>query len=161
MQTFTLSRRAQTARSTQGALLNGTTEICAILEGGADKSCAPHWRIPAGIYQLGFHGPSKFDVAPYNYPLRFQTMGLMPGHMIEVKGVPGRSDILIHPGDSFEDTDGCLLTGGKVIAGPNGDFIIPGGSGLAFQKVWPILSRAIDDDGAQLIVQDISTPLVA
>jgi len=153
METFTLHRWSQTVRSTRGQLLDGNTILCDILEGGANTP--PHYRIPAGTYYLDFHGPSKFDAAPYNYPERFASIGLTAVHMIEVKDVPGRTAILIHPGDAVTDTDGCLLTGTHVIAGPDGDYIIPGGSGTAFEKVWPILAAAIRGECAQLVVCDI------
>ena len=153
MEAFTLHRWTATARSTRGQLLDGCTILCDILEGGA--ASAPHYRIPAGTYYLGFHGPSKFDYPPYSYPERFASIGLTAGHMIEVKGVPGRTAILIHPGDTVADTDGCLLTGVSVIAGPDEDYIIPGGSATAFDKVWPIIAAAINSDGAQLTVHDI------
>ena len=154
MQTFTLSRWTDTPRSTRGQLFDGATILCDILEGGANSP--PHYRIQAGTYYLGFHGPSKFDNPPYSYPQRFAAIGLTAGHMIEVKGVPGRTAILIHPGSKFSDSEGCLMVGMSVIAGPDGDFIVPGGmSAPAFEKVWPLLAAAINTDGAQLTIHDI------
>lgn len=52
------------------------------------KSC-----IPAGIYALK------------------RGMFAKHGDCFEVTGVPGRSAILIHPGNTEEDTEGCILLG--------------------------------------------------
>jgi len=65
-------------------------------------------RIPAGIYELiirkfgGFH--EKFS----------KKFSEWHKGMIEIKNVPGFTDILIHPGNSEKDTSGCLLPGGEI-----------------------------------------------
>lgn len=53
--------------------------------------------IPAGSYQLGLRKSPKFGP-----------------DTIEVLGVPGFSDILIHSGNRDEDTAGCVLVGDAV-----------------------------------------------
>ena len=36
------------------------------------------------------------------------------GYAYKVRHVPGRTDILIHPGNIVGDTDGCIILGDKV-----------------------------------------------
>lgn len=72
-------------------------------------------RIPAGLYELELKpiGSSRFDTAMWNKPpLRYCGM-------IRIKNVPGFEEILIHPGNSDEDTEGCVLVGlrSDLIAG--------------------------------------------
>lgn len=64
-------------------------------------------RIPAGLYELELKkiGESRFDTRAWNNPpLRYYGM-------IRVKNVPGYSEILVHPGNTDEDTEGCILVG--------------------------------------------------
>lgn len=151
MQTFRLQRLAETAFSTSGVMIGPDGSALAhILERGPNDS--QHPRIPAGTYRLKFHGPSHFDEV---YSGMFGADGLKPGMMVEVAGVPGRTAILIHCGNSFTDSLGCLLTGTSVAKGHDGNFIIPGGlSHPAFHKLWPLLAAAIEGEGAELVVTD-------
>lgn len=50
--------------------------------------------IPAGTYTCKRRRSEKFNMDVY-----------------EVENVPGRSAILIHPGNTTEDTEGCILPG--------------------------------------------------
>lgn len=49
--------------------------------------------IPAGKYKIKIHNSPKF------------------GRVFQVMDVPGRSQILIHAGNTKEDTHGCILLG--------------------------------------------------
>lgn len=158
MQTFRLQRLADTAFSTSGIFTGPDGSVLAhILERGAHDS--QHPRIQPGTYRLKFHGPSHFDAT---YSAMFGMDGLKPGMMVEVVGVPGRTAILVHCGNGFTDSLGCLLAGTSVVKGHDGNFIIPGGqSHPAFHKLWPILAAAIEGDGAELMVVDPAPGLVA
>lgn len=57
----------------------------------ANVSC-----IPAGTYEIARNISPKF------------------GETIEVKNVPNRSNILMHAGNSFKDTKGCILVGNNI-----------------------------------------------
>lgn len=79
--------------------------FCHGLEQEYDPNNTPNnSRIPAGTYRLrarrfgGFHK-------------RYSEMFDFHKGMIEVIGVPGRSDILIHVGNYHTDTKGCPLVG--------------------------------------------------
>lgn len=152
MQTFTLSRVAEDANSTSGQLLDEAGKVLvAILEGG--KATPGHTRIPAGTFPLQKkNGWSKFD-ARYrrSFPSWYQGM-------VEVAGVPDRSDILIHTGNTFGDSEGCLLAGLVIVKGKTG-FEIPAGASMpAFNLLYPLLYRAINQGETQMIVRDIGQP---
>lgn len=53
-----------------------------------EKSC-----IPCGTYKYFYVNHPKF------------------GNAFEIEDVPGRTEILIHPGNYFEETKGCILPG--------------------------------------------------
>ena len=62
-------------------------------------------RIPAGIYRIGVRCVGGFD---RRYAQRFPDMHQ---GMLQVLDVPGFEYILIHIGNTDEDTAGCLLVG--------------------------------------------------
>jgi len=62
-------------------------------------------RIPAGIYKMGVRTVGGFD---YRYTRKFPEFHQ---GMLEIKNVPGFEYVLIHVGNTDEDTDGCLLVG--------------------------------------------------
>lgn len=85
-------------------------------------------RIPAGVYKLGLVNSPRFS--------------RMYGHdMIWVKNVPGFSNILIHPGNTKTDTEGCLLLGKKVGSLNKKRAVLDSKS--AYSEVYPIVSEAI------------------
>jgi hypothetical protein len=49
--------------------------------------------IPSGSYTISLHDPPKH------------------GQCLSVHSVPGRTNILIHKGNTLEDTEGCILLG--------------------------------------------------
>jgi len=90
-------------------------------------------RIPAGEYQVGVRVVGGFDA---RYSKKFPTFH---AGMLQVLDVPGFDYILIHIGNTDEDTAGCLLVG----AGCNtsGDLSISS-SRLAYQDLY---RKAIGD----------------
>lgn len=96
--------------STNGLLFNITggkrTFVCYTLEDEhRDKKVKHETRIPQGTYQIklrtwgGFHS---------KYSRRFADVHV---GMLEITDVPNFTDILIHGGNTDEDTSGCLLVG--------------------------------------------------
>ena len=82
-------------------------------------------RIPSGTYKIGFydspsHGPKS----------------------LHIKDVHGFEYILIHPGNTDKDTDGCLLVG-KRIGKLDGKRAVLD-SKLAFKEIYPIIAGALD-----------------
>ena len=94
-------------------------------------------RIPAGRYQLtlrtlgGHHGRyrRKFD---------------FHRGMIEVTGVHGFTNILLHIGNSDDDTAGCLLVGNTSEANISAPGRI-GSSTSAYRRVYPIITSLIQN----------------
>jgi hypothetical protein len=97
-------------------------------------------RIPAGTYQVGFRTEGGFH-AQYA-----ETYGAKFGPdwhkgMLHVTNVPGFDYILIHVGNSHDDTAGCLLVGhqhSKV----NGYHYI-GSSRPAYEALYPLVRQAL------------------
>jgi|SRR5579872_171818 len=151
MHTFTLRRKGETNCSTWGEL-NGESGdlLCKILERGLHN--INHVRIPAGTYQLGRRpfGSSHFDRA-------FSALiGPTYKGILWLPVVPGRSNIEIHTANVVQELLGCLATGEDIRNDDNGDFAIEGGTSKpAYKAVYPVLSAAIDDSGAQLVISDI------
>ena len=70
-----------------------------------DKKVLGETRIPDGVYQLGLRKVGGFNS---RYSIRFEDFH---AGMIEVKDVPNFKYVLLHCGNSDEDTGACLLLG--------------------------------------------------
>ena len=80
--------------------------LCYTLEDeNRDSKVLGETRIPDGVYQLGLRKVGGFNS---RYSVRFKDIH---DGMIEVKDVPNFSNILLHCGNTDEDTGGCLLLG--------------------------------------------------
>lgn len=89
--------------------------------------------IPAGIYRLFTRFSPKFK-----------------RRMIAVENVPGFTTILIHAGNTEEDTKGCILVGFKL---NEKHHISPGTSRIAADKLFEMVSAAeADGDHVQLTI---------
>ena len=94
-------------------------------------------RIPAGEYPVRVRNVGGFH---NRYSKRFSYHQ----GMLEVCNVPGFSDILIHIGNTEEDTSGCLLVGHKL-SSSNPYFI--GSSTLAYTLLYQkVIQAALDGD---------------
>jgi hypothetical protein len=106
-----VTRNHHTANTTGSIIyLEGATAagfICYGIEPGVGSGKGP---IPAGLYKVGIRTVGEFHA---KYAARF------PYHvgMLEVLGVPGFEAILLHCGNSFADTKGCLLLGRQFKSG--------------------------------------------
>jgi hypothetical protein len=131
------------AGCTFGALTGPNGLLCFTLEDQrrpakvAGSTC-----IPAGTYALrlrehgGFHARALKAYGPAWH------LG-----MIELRDVPGFSDILIHTGNSNTDTRGCVLVGLSVSM--DGTL---SRSRDAYADVYPVIRDAILNGGATLTV---------
>lgn len=103
-----------------GKLYNGKELICHTFELPWVKNACNVSCIPAGEYHLKMVNSNKF------------------GPSYEVKNVIGRSHILIHKGNTVDDTQGCIMPvtsfgifDGKKVAGLS--------SGNAYEKMMALL----------------------
>lgn len=91
--------------------------------------------IPKGTYQLKFRKEGGFHE---RYSKRF---GDMHKGMIELYDVPGFKWILIHLGNTDDDTDGCLLVGSDAVK--SGEDYKVTGSEVAYRKLYPFIADAL------------------
>jgi hypothetical protein len=99
-------------------------------------------RIPSGFYSVRLRTVGGFHA---NYSGRFSDIHQ---GMLQVMDVPGFEFILIHVGNTDEDTAGCLLTGCNANTSQN---LSVGSSVLAYKRLY---SRVIEAAKAnQLTIQ--------
>lgn len=132
MRRLKLLRFKHTEVDTQGLLLwdqpgTSPTFLCFTIEDEhRDRKVKHHTRIPEGIYSLELRRYGGFHA-------RYQERYGADWHkgMIEVKDVPGFTDILIHCGNTEKDTSGCILVGDSLSPG----FL--GSSRDAYSRIYP------------------------
>lgn len=104
--------------------------------------------IPRGIYRLELKpdGTSRFDK-------QARELLRKAGHehlgMIRLRDVPGRSEILIHWGNFWSDSEGCLLLGTGKMKGPDGALAVSA-SQRAYMDIYPRIAAAIVEVGAEI-----------
>lgn len=139
-----LLRLPSTEEHTLGALVvGGTVRAFTVEDKGRAVKVPGVTRIPAGTYRLkvrtfgGFH---------QRYALKF---GAFHRGMIEIADVPGFSDVLIHIGNTAQDTRGCVLVGqGAEVTGTLAN------STLAYQELYSYLFPRVERGEATLTIHD-------
>jgi hypothetical protein len=95
--------------------------------------------IPAGKYRVRLRTEGGFH---NRYSKRFKHFHV---GMLEICNVPGFTHVLVHPGNTDEDTDGCLLVG-------NGCYTNLDGSGelldsvKGYKEFYKVVSKALLSD---------------
>lgn len=158
MKVFELHRTGEKSRSTAGMLEDDAgRQLCATLERSEDDR--DHPRIPPGDYNLKIRpfGQSHFD--DHN---RAQFGDTYAG-IIEICNVSGRTNIEIHMGNWWFQTEGCVLAGASVRLNPaKQEFEIPPGmSAPGFWEAYCAIRLAIKDGGAVLRVLDVHDVAIA
>ena len=93
--------------------------------------------IPPGVYPLTVR-----TIGGWNERLSKRFPDMHEG-AIELAPVPGRSHILIHPGNTAADTLGCILPGlDRIDPLPDGSPGRVGRSALAYMHIYPTLLAA-------------------
>lgn len=102
-------RFTQTKTSTASRLFVDGQQVCYLLEDGHnDPVIKGITRIPAGSWQIRFRREGKF------YGIYTKRFGSGKEHpMIEIV-LPGWKYVMIHCGNTVEDTLGCPLTGDEI-----------------------------------------------
>lgn len=132
---ITVKRFLSDNDSTVSRILIDETHECFGLEDEFREEKVPsETRIPAGTYQVGVRTVGGFHT---RYSRRFQDFHKGMLHILEV---PNFTFILIHCGNTDEDTAGCLLVGSSVNI-VVGDLSI-GGSRVAYRKFYPKVIQA-------------------
>lgn len=122
------------ADHTNGLFFIDDSFVCFTLEDEArTKKVFGETCIPDGIYDVELRNEGTFSNRYGNKFGRNYHKG-----MLHIKNVPGFEHILIHIGNTDEDTAGCLLLG---LTASGNNFI--GDSTAAYKKVYPKVRDAI------------------
>ena len=113
--------------------------LCFTLEDEPRKTkVAGETRIPAGTYDLGLRYSPKFTP-------RY-------GHdMLHVQNVPGFEYILIHPGNTERDTEGCILVGNDAHFNPHGPSEITR-SKDAYYRIYALIAPRAREGSVRLTI---------
>tara|TARA_R110000796_G_scaffold60806_1_gene140740 strand:+ start:415 stop:906 length:492 start_codon:yes stop_codon:yes gene_type:complete len=144
--------------STNGILFDVTNErkfLCYTLE---DESRTEKvWGetcIPEGEYCLGFRTVGGFDA---KYADRFADIHM---GMLHVLDVPNFKYILIHCGNTDEDTAGCLLLGDSQENNNIKENGFIGRSTQAYYRVYQEIAEALQEEEVTITYRDFSKALV-
>ncbi len=130
---ITVNRFLTTSKATLGEVRVDGKYICYSLEDTArDTKVAGETRIKQGLYKITVRKYGKFYSALKKYT--------WAKGVLELKDVPNFSDILIHSGNTIEDTRGCLLVGLKYKV--TGEDIVVLDSLKALEKLYTIVMDA-------------------
>lgn len=134
--------------STLSALWIDTTLVGFVIEDERRKAKVyGETCIPAGTYSLALRHHGGFHE---RYGQRF---GTMHKGMIELVGVPGFSDVLIHCGNTDDDTNGCLLVNATPLIGADGEFV-GAGSEAMYKLVYPQIAESIIFGAASITIRE-------
>ncbi|MFI5250784.1 MAG: DUF5675 family protein [Bacteroidota bacterium] len=136
-----LNRYYSSAYDTIGRLYIDDRFACYTLEDEYQPvKVAEETRIPAGCYTLGLWESPKFS-AKYGHA------------MIWVKDVPGFTNILIHCGNTKDDTAGCILVGDSAHIHPGSPNFLAD-SRKAYARIYPVIAEAIRDGRVELTIKN-------
>lgn len=131
-------RYSTSDESTLGLLLiDGSFECYTLEDEYRAEKVAGETRIPAGIYALELRTFGGFHTRYLNkYGSDFHK------GMLEVMNVKGFTDILIHKGNTDDDTAGCLLVGDGANNNQTKDGFVSN-SGLAYERLYPKIASEL------------------
>ena len=111
--------------------------MCYTLEDeGRDSKVMHETRIPAGVYEIAFRKVGGFH---QRYKKRFKDIHK---GMLELIGVPNFQYILIHCGNTDDNTSGCILVGQTQEYGKKNGWV--GRSTQAYFDIYPLIADALD-----------------
>ena len=127
--------------TTQGLLFDVTAEehkfLCYTLEDQAQtQKVYGETRIPAGLYEV------KLRTVGGKHAAYAAKYGAMHKGMLWLQDVPGFEFILIHVGNTDDDTEGCLLVGDSAVENVVGEGSI-GSSVNAYKRIYPPIAESI------------------
>ena len=145
--------------STNGALFDITDGrrrfLCYTLEDEhRDEKVAGETRIPAGEYPITFRRIGGFHD---KYASRFRTIHK---GMLWVRDVPNFEYILIHCGNTDDDTSGCLLLGDTQENNQEKPEGFVGHSTRSYFRVYPYIASALErKEEVTILYTDFDSPL--
>lgn len=113
--------------------INGVAECFFLEPGYHEEKIKGITRIPAGTYKLGVRAEGGFH---NRYKRKFPRMHK---GMLEVKDVPNFKYVLIHIGNTKDDTEACSLPGTSPNLGASNTV---SSSTVAYKKLYPKLMAA-------------------
>jgi hypothetical protein len=138
---LTLQRRPQDPNSTPGQLgVNGVAE-CFTLELPV-RDGLPGSAIPAGTYPVVLEPSPKFLAITDSWVQQYAAK------MPHIQPIPNRSLIMIHWGNTPENTDGCILVGQDRAP----DYV--GNSRSAFAALYSKIAAAVAAEGCTIQIFD-------
>ena len=152
---LTLDRAEADTHATRSTLLINGIAAGFILEPAGPGGVTDRRRVPAGLYALelkAYDAPrgistSRFDAKAVEI---MQQAGGQHFGMIRLVNVPGRSEILMHWGNFWSDSEGCLLTGRARMKGKAGELAVSN-SREAYQRIYARVASAILNGGGASI----------
>lgn len=107
------------------------------------KKIAGKTAIPTGIYRM------TLDVKSPKFGSKAFYKEVCDGYLPRLIGVPGYDGVLIHVGNTQNDTDGCILVGYNKVKGQIID------SRNAFKKLWDSYLRIAKQSKMEIIIEVI------
>jgi len=134
--------------STLGLLfIDGAWECYTLEDQSHEPKMAGKTRIPEGKYKIALR---KFGRHHDRYLRRFPDFH---AGMLQITGVPGFTDVLIHIGNNSGDTDGCLLVGDR----PNNNIADMGiieESAWAYERVYKkVVAPLLRDEQVTIVFE--------
>lgn len=157
---LTLERWHSTDNETYGFLRRQNSPIkhmCFTLEDGyKEQKVCGKTRIPCGNYKLGLITATPME-QQYNYKYNWHKYG-----MIWIQEVIGFSNIYFHPGNTHENTLGCILVGENSCPGDGRITTSLKAYKALYQELAPIIAKVkvpkidkIKDVWLQIIDRDL------
>lgn len=150
---ITLQRFLHGSNSSAGLLsIDGQHQCFVIEDEPRAVKVAGETRIPAGSYAIQFRKVGGFHD---RYAGRFPDIH---EGMLELQRVPGFRYILIHCGNTEQDTAGCLLPNMGVHLSDEGE-VSGQGSRVAYELIYPRIADALlRGDAVTISVRDEAAP---
>lgn len=141
MRTIVLQRQHHTDKSTLGQLSAFGRTVWTLEDTKREHKVWGETRIPAGEFVLELRTQGGWHE---------RMAARYPWHrgMIWLRHVPQFELIYIHPGNTPNDTLGCILVG----LTQNEDWI--GSSRAAYQRIYEPIAKAIQDGGCKILILD-------
>lgn len=143
--TIRLQRLQSYADYTIGALYIDNEIQCFTLED--EKRSVKVWgetRIPAGVYNMRLQSSGRLHD-------KYSTMFPFHQGMLHIQNVPNFEGIMIHVGNTDDDTAGCILLGDTHNIGMN--FI--GSSSKAYKRIYPKIAAVLaQKQSARILIVD-------